>query len=177
MVNQCCLIMDLFVGAPGNTSPPKMLLNLLLLAERHRIDLCMQREHPHAIPFDRPGIWSSNKSYCKTNSVYFSSLVTGDLFELCAIAYPCPLPRLMIEKDVAALFGLGANLYRLWIARVLRQPHHEFLVIPPIAVCATTLFSLYFVAKLAEKSEYGSLQLSRSKYLHDVPRLCVENPK
>ena len=83
----------------------------------------------------------------------------------------------MVEKNIAALFGLGANRYRLWIARVFRQPHHELLVISPIAVRATTLFSLYFVAKLGENSGDASLQLSCSKFLHDVPRLCVEYPK
>ena len=83
----------------------------------------------------------------------------------------------MVEKDIAALFGLGADRDRLWIARVFRQPHHEFFVIPPIAVCTTMSFSLYLTAKLARNSENDSLQLSRSEFLHDVPRLCVEYPE
>lgn len=68
---------------------------------------------------------------------------------------PRPLPRPLIEKDVAPPLRPIPERHGLPERRVLGQPHHELLVVPPVA----------------------ARELGGGELLHEVARLRVEDPE
>ena len=50
-------------------------------------------------------------------------------------------------------------------------------MVSPIAIGATIKVSRHLRTGLARSFVYGGLQLGRSKFLHDVPRLCIKYPE
>ncbi len=68
---------------------------------------------------------------------------------------PRPLPRALVEENIAAPLGAVAQLLGFGIRRVLGQPHHQFLVIAPVA----------------------TRELGGGEFLHQVARLRVEDPE
>lgn len=68
---------------------------------------------------------------------------------------PRPLPRPLIKEDVAPPLCAVAQLLRFRVRGVLGQPHHQFLVVAPVA----------------------ARELRGGEFLHQVPRLRVEDPE
>ena len=50
------------------------------------------------------------------------------------LAHPCALPRLVVEKHVAALFRLSTDLNGFAVALIFGEPHHKFFMVAPVAV-------------------------------------------
>ncbi|KAL8966393.1 MAG: hypothetical protein Q9197_006003 [Variospora fuerteventurae] len=68
---------------------------------------------------------------------------------------PRPLPSPLVEEDIAASFRAVAEGDGFAKGRVLGQPHHEVLVVAPVA----------------------PRELGRGQLLHQVARLRVEDPE
>lgn len=68
---------------------------------------------------------------------------------------PRALPRALVEEDVAPPLGAVAEGHGFAKGRVLGQPHHEVLVVAPVAAG----------------------ELRRRQLLHQVARLRVEDPE
>ncbi len=77
----------------------------------------------------------------------------------------------MVKEDIAALFCFGAYRYGFCKVVVLRQPHHEFLMVSPIAIRSIC------VSTSSLRCHDRNLQLCSSKFLHNIPWLGVEYPK